>query len=212
MYLVKTPWWLRAVYPRLTWRIPVTDKVIYLSFDDGPHEQATVFALDQLKKFHAKATFFCIGKNVQAYPGIYARILQEGHRVGNHTQNHLNGWKVTDKEYLEDIAAADAYIDSGLFRPPYGRIRRAQQRQIFAQTPGRQIIMWDVLSGDFDTAISPEQCLQNVLQHTQRGSVVVMHDSSKAWDRMSYTLPRMLAHFAGLGYRFEVIPDNKERI
>ncbi|HVZ24773.1 MAG TPA: polysaccharide deacetylase family protein, partial [Sediminibacterium sp.] len=194
MYLVKTPWWLRVMYPGLTWRIPVTEKVIYLSFDDGPHEQATAFALDQLKQFDAKASFFCIGKNVQAYPALYQRILSEGHRVGNHTQHHLNGWKVSNRDYLNDIETAGRYIQSDLFRPPYGRIRRSQQRQLLKEKPGRQIIMWDVLSGDFDTGISPEQCLQNVLQNTQPGSVIVMHDSTKAWERMSYTLPRLLAH------------------
>ncbi|HVZ25125.1 MAG TPA: polysaccharide deacetylase family protein [Sediminibacterium sp.] len=212
MYFVKTPWWLRSLYPLLTWRIPVTDKVIYLSFDDGPHEQATVFALDQLQQFNAKATFFCIGKNVQAYPGIYERIWREGHRVGNHTQNHLNGWKTSDQEYLKDIEAADRVIPTGLFRPPYGRIRRSQVRQLLAEKKQRQIVMWDVLSGDFDTGISPALCLQRVLRNTQSGSVIVMHDSTKAWERMSYALPRMLEYFTEAGYRFEVIPDNKQRV
>lgn len=118
MYLVKTPWWLRALYPGFTWRLPSKEKVLYLTFDDGPHETATPFVLDQLKQYDAKASFFCIGKNVMAHAGIYERILQEGHAVGNHTQQHLNGWKTKDDLYLADIREASLFIRSGLFRPP----------------------------------------------------------------------------------------------
>src|SRR5580692_6686434 len=121
-YLIKTPWWLKLYYSRLVWKIPTREKVLYLSFDDGPHPVATPFVLDELKKFDAKACFFCIGKNVQAHPQLYKRVLGEGHRVGNHTQDHLNGWKVSEGEYFDNIRQAARYIDSDLFRPPYGRI------------------------------------------------------------------------------------------
>lgn len=204
MYLVKTPWWLRALYPALVWRIPTNQKIIYLSFDDGPHETATNFVLDILAKFNAKASFFCIGKNVQKYPAIYQRILNEGHAVGNHTMHHANGWKVSNAAYFEETKQAAELIKSNLFRPPYGRIKRSQINKIIEQP--FQIIMWSVLSGDFDLKLSPEACCNNVLKHTKSGSIVVFHDSTKAWERMSYTLPIVLAYFSKLGYRFEAIP------
>ncbi len=207
MYLVKTPWWLRALYPSLTWRIKSAAKTIYLSFDDGPHETATPFVLEQLRKYNAKATFFCIGKNVAAHPSIYQNILDEGHAIGNHTYNHLNGWKTKNAIYLEDVADASALIKSNLFRPPYGRIRHSQQKQLQTINPKLQTIMWDVLSGDFDTNLPPETCLGYVLYHTKPGSIVVFHDSSKAWERMQYALPKMLEHFVGEGYVFESIPS-----
>ena len=204
MYLVKTPWWLRALYPTLIWQIPTKEKVIYLSFDDGPHETATNFVLDTLAKFNAKASFFCIGKNVQKYPAIYQRIINEEHAVGNHTQHHANGWKVSDEIYFEEIEQAAASIKTNLFRPPYGRIKRAQIDTI-TNMPFH-IIMWSVLSGDFDLNLSPEACSNNVKNHAKSGSIVVFHDSTKAWERMSYALPMVLAHFSNLGYRFEAIP------
>jgi peptidoglycan/xylan/chitin deacetylase (PgdA/CDA1 family) len=209
MYLVKTPWWLRALYPSLTWRIRETGKTIYLTFDDGPHETATPFVLEQLRKYNAKASFFCIGKNVAAHPAIYADILREGHSVGNHTYNHLNGWKTDDAVYLEDIAATSALVHSTLFRPPYGRIKRSQLKKIQLQTPDSrlQTVMWDVLSGDFDTTLSPEGCLAYVLYHTKPGSIVLFHDSAKAWERMQYALPKMLEHFSKEGYVFRAIPQ-----
>ena len=129
VYFVRTPWWVsKWLYPVYIWRMPADEKKIYLSFDDGPHPEATVFALDQLKQYQAKATFFCIGKNVAEYPDIYKRILLEGHATGNHTHDHLNGWKSKDATYFENIATASRYIDSTLFRPPYGRITRFQAK------------------------------------------------------------------------------------
>ena len=206
MYLVKTPFWLRALYPACTWKMPSTDKVIYLSFDDGPHPEATPFVLDQLKKYHAKASFFCIGKNVLSFANIYEQILQEGHVVGNHTYDHLNGWKTDTASYLENIKSASNLIVSNLFRPPYGRISRNQLKNIAADKwMPQQIIMWDVLSGDFDLKLTGEQCARNVIKHAKSGSIVVFHDSAKAWDRMQVALPLVLDYFSNLGYRFEVI-------
>ncbi len=205
MYLVQTPWWLRALYPQLVWRLPAKEKVLYLSFDDGPHETATSFVLDLLQQYGAKASFFCIGKNVMAHPAIYERIISEGHAVGNHTQHHLNGWKTNDQAYLQDIDLAAGHIHSSLFRPPYGRIRRSQYRQLKVAHPDMRVIMWSVLSGDFDIRLSPEACLSNVLGYAQAGSIIVFHDSAKAWDRLQYALPRVLAHFTKEGYRFETI-------
>lgn len=202
MYLVKTPWWLRMIYPSLVWRRPAAEKVLYFTFDDGPHETATAFVLDTLQQYNAKASFFCIGKNVDAHPELYARILAEEHAVGNHTQHHLNGWKTADDVYLDDITEASARIRSNLFRPPYGRIKKSQVRKLRKKDPECKIIMWDVLSADFDESLPPEACLGYVVYHTKPGSIIVFHDSAKAWPRLQYALPRALEHFAKEGFRF----------
>ena len=206
-YFVKTPWWLSAVYSKYVWKISTTKKIVYLTFDDGPHPVATPFVLNELKKYNALATFFCIGKNVKAHPEIYKRILDEGHTVGNHTQNHLNGWKTDNKIYLADIAEAANYIDSDLFRPPYGRITSFQAKQLPAAMKGRKskVIMWDVLSADFDTTIDGEQCLSNVIFNAKEGSVIVFHDSEKAFPRLEYCLPRVLKFFSDKGFVFDAL-------
>jgi len=204
-YFVKTPGWLKALYKQAIWSMPADDKKIYLSFDDGPHPAITPFVLDELKKHNAKASFFCIGKNVLAYPAIYQRIIDEGHAVGNHSFSHLNGWKTDDATYLDDIAEAKKYIDSNLFRPPYGRIKRFQLRQLALSRFKLKAIMWTVLSGDFDEELSPQKCLQHVLLNTAAGSIVVFHDSEKANIRMRYALTGTLEHFSGKGYRFDKI-------
>lgn len=212
-YLVKTSWWLKRLYPSFIWEMPADEKSLYLTFDDGPHEKATPFVLDELKKYNAKATFFCIGKNVVDRPDIYKRILDEGHRVGNHSHNHLNGWKTADKEYLSNIAEAAKYIDSNLFRPPYGRITRFQAKLLQKQTssklqqslPSFKVIMWTVLSADFDVSIPAEKCWNNILLNTSPGSIILFHDSAKAYDKMAYALPKVLAYFSDKGYQFKSI-------
>ncbi len=193
-YLTKTPGILKAMYKSCIWNFSPASNAVYLTFDDGPHPTATPFVLEQLKKYEAKATFFCIGKNVVEYPEIYQQILQEGHTVGNHTHNHLNGWKTSTDKYLENITAAQQYIHSPLFRPPYGRITPFQIKHLKSSMPGTKIIMWDVLSGDFDPGITGDTCVQNVVFKMQPGSIVVFHDSTKAWDRLSYALPRVLEY------------------
>ena len=210
LYFVKTPWWLKRLYPRCVWDIPVGEKIIYLTFDDGPHPAITPFVLDTLQQYNAKATFFCIGKNVAAHPDVYQRTLDEGHRVGNHTFNHLNGWKVTDEAYTQNILTAGKYIDSHLFRPPYGRITRFQVKLLTGirnspTTSNFNIIMWDVLSGDFDIKLTADTCASHVIKNTQPGSVVVFHDSDKAFPRLREELPQTLEHFSKQGYRFEAI-------
>lgn len=209
MYLLKTPWWLRVCYPSLVWRMPDRDKTLYLTFDDGPHATATPFVLDQLAAYGAKASFFCIGKNVVAHPDIFHRIREEGHAVGNHTYTHVNGWKVNDTVYCHEIKETAGLVRSSLFRPPYGRIKRSQISRCKKENPGMQIIMWDVLSGDFDTHLTGEACLSYVMYHSRPGSIIVFHDSSKAWDRMQYALPKVLAHFSQLGYQFKALPNNQ---
>ncbi len=206
VYLVKMPRWIKKVYPKQIWDIPVEKDELFLSFDDGPHPEHTAFVLDELKKFNAKATFFCIGKNVLSYPEIYRRIIEEGHAVGNHSFNHLNGWKTNDALYLENIEMAKQYIDSNLFRPPYGKITRFQVNQLLQKRYAYSVIMWTVLSGDFDVSVSPQQCLENVLLNTKRGSIVVFHDSEKAQERLRFALPEVLKYFTEKGFRFNKIP------
>lgn len=195
---------MKWIYPAYRWIMPGNEKKIYLSFDDGPHPVATPFVLDELRKYGAKATFFCIGKNVAEHPEIYKRILEEGHAVGNHTYNHLNGWQTGDAEYFENIKKAAAYIDSNLFRPPYGRITRFQAKQV-QEKMGLQIIMWSVLSGDFDEQLSPAACWKNVSKLGKNGSIIVFHDSEKANARMSFALPKLLEMGISKGYQFEKI-------
>ncbi len=207
MYLIKTPFWLRAIYPNCTWKIPSKEKVIYLSFDDGPHPEATPFVLEELKKYNAKATFFCIGNNVLKHPNIYESILLAGHAVGNHTYDHLNGWKTDTNSYLENINDAASLIESNFFRPPYGRITKSQIKAIKQNKHlPNQIIMWDVLSGDFDLKLNGEDCARNVIKNVQPGSIIVFHDSQKAWDRLVVALPIVLQYFSNLGYKMELIP------
>ena len=209
MYFVKTPALLKKFYPDFIWQIPTGEKILYLTFDDGPHETATPFVLDELEKYNAKATFFCIGKNVLNHPAIYRRILEKGHAVGNHTHNHLNGWKTDDTVYINDVIQAAQHINSHLFRPPYGRIKKFQakllQRKNNPMQPLFSIIMWDVLSGDFDINIPPQKCLLNVTTHAGNGSVIVFHDSDKAWSRMSYSFPKVLDYFTQQGFSFQAI-------
>ncbi len=203
MYLVKTPRWLKSLFSNYVWHISAAQKVLYLTFDDGPHPVATPFVLDELKKHEAKATFFCIGKNVLENDAVYQRIIAEGHTVANHTNNHLNGWKTTDEIYLDNIYEASKHINSPLFRPPYGRIKKNQGRTLLAK--GFKIVMWDVLSGDFDINLSPQNCLNNVAGKSVPGSIIVFHDSEKAFKNMSYALPRVLNFFIEKGFRFEAL-------
>jgi peptidoglycan/xylan/chitin deacetylase (PgdA/CDA1 family) len=182
--------------------MPSEEKELFLTFDDGPHQTITPFVLDVLKQYDAKATFFCLGKNVTENKGVYKRLLKEGHAVGNHTFSHLNGWKVSDEMYINDVIKARKMIDSKLFRPPYGRIGRFQIQQLKKVF---NIIMWDVLSADFDTKISPQQCLKNAISGAKPGSIIVFHDSEKAFSRLEYVLPKALNHFREMGYNFRTI-------
>jgi len=204
-YFIKIPEWLKKIYSSCIWQIPTKQKIIYLSFDDGPHEVATPFVLATLKKYNAKGTFFCIGKNVVAHLHLYHQIINEGHAVGNHTFNHINGWKNKAGVYLENIAQAKKVIDSNLFRPPYGKISFAQIRAISKHDNAVKIIMWSVLSADFDSNVLKEQCVKNVIDNAVNGSIIVFHDSEKAFENLKFTLPKVLEYFNQRGYEFRKI-------
>jgi peptidoglycan/xylan/chitin deacetylase (PgdA/CDA1 family) len=205
-YLVTTPWWLRLVFPPgMIWNFPTREKIIYLTFDDGPHPVVTPFVLDYLKAYNAKATFFCIGRNVDEYPDIYNRILLEGHRVGNHTYSHLHARKERTQRWLEDAKKAGKSIHSDLFRPPYGHITRACARALKKNEPAFRIVLWDVLSADFDERVSADNCIKKVTENGKPGSIVVFHDSAKAWPRLETALPAVLKYFSEKGFSFNVI-------
>lgn len=205
MYLIKSPLLLKWYYPSLLWNKSRTEKVIYLTFDDGPIPNVTDFVLKTLKVFNAKATFFCIGDNIVKHPEVFERVKNDGHAIGNHTFNHLKGWKTDNETYLQNTIKCQELTQTNLFRPPYGRIKKSQISNLKSQIPELQIVMWDVLSGDFDINLTPEKCYQNVIKHTENGSIIVFHDSLKAFDRLSYTLPKVLAYFTEKGFTFSTL-------
>lgn len=200
MYLSRTPRVLQNLLTNYTWYIPTSEKVLYLTFDDGPIPEATPWVLEILRKYGAKATFFCVGDNVRKHPAVFQQVLDEGHSVGNHTFNHLNGWKTDTFNYLKNVQQCGKMVSSTLFRPPYGSLKPSQTRKLKTRY---RIVMWDVLSGDFDPGITPEKCLQNVLDNVQPGSIILFHDSLKAEERMRFALPRMLEKLTAEGWRFE---------
>lgn len=186
--------------------MPTQSKEIYLTFDDGPIPGVTEFVLDELAKFNAKATFFCVGDNIQKNPDIYQKVIDGGHRTGNHTFNHLNGWKVERKKYLENIGLCEEVMNKSiptgkkLFRPPYGKLTIPEVLYLKREY---RIIMWNNLTKDYDTNLTPEDCLKRAIEQTQNGSIVIFHDSIKAEKNMKYALPRFLDHFSSKGYSFK---------
>jgi peptidoglycan/xylan/chitin deacetylase (PgdA/CDA1 family) len=206
--MVRPPEFLRSFFPSVTWRIPTRLNEVYLTFDDGPIPEITPAVLDILKQYNAKATFFCIGENVKLHPEIYQRILTEGHRTGNHTQHHFNAWKVNRELYLQDVKDASEYIDSKLFRPPYGKLTPAIINRLKRQY---KIVLWDVISYDFDTSITPEQVYQNVITNVRPGSIVVFHDSLKAAERMIPALKRTMEYLLVNRYNFSLIPAPQDQ-
>lgn len=201
MYFVKTPWYLKSVYPSLVWDIPKKGTV-YLTFDDGPVPGVTDVILDILKQNQITATFFCIGDNIEKHPQLFQRVMDEGHTIGNHTFHHLNGWKTDNQLYFDDVEACNQKLFSGLFRPPYGRIGFNQIQELKKKYT---IVMWDVLSGDFDTTIDANQCTQHVLNNVVDGSIIVYHDSEKAKERVLPSLPEVIQTLLAKGFVFEPI-------
>jgi peptidoglycan/xylan/chitin deacetylase (PgdA/CDA1 family) len=206
MIPARTPFFLPWLYPDLTWRIHDSPKSIYLTFDDGPVPGPTDFVLDTLTQFSVPATFFCIGDNVRKHPDSFASINKESHAIGNHTFHHVNGWKTNTADYVREVALCNDEIahngcTTKIFRPPYGRISRKQ----VAALPGYQVIMWDVLTHDYNSSLRSETCLKNSVNASREGSIVVFHDSFKAEKNLRYVLPRYIDHFLGKGYVFKKI-------
>lgn len=207
---VKTNRFIKLLFPKYVWDIPNHENKVFLTFDDGPTPEITEWVLDQLQQYDAKATFFCIGNNIEKNPEIFQKIIDENHAVGNHTFNHLKGWETDTNKYVENTRKCSLFMrekgkvvsDKGdtfeLFRPPYGKIKTSQS--IALRRLGYKIIMWDVLSRDFNNSIKPEKCLKNVLKNVETGSVIVFHDSIKAAQNLKYVLPKTLAFLKENGF------------
>lgn len=211
------------MFPDYIWEISTLSKELYLTFDDGPTPDVTDWVLDTLRRFNAKATFFCVGSNVKNHPELFNKIVEEGHAIGNHTHNHIKGWKTKTKPYLENVLEAEKTIKEqltnfksqipnpiglrssivNLFRPPYGQIKPKQGKQLMAL--GYHIVMWDVLSFDWDKTVSNQECLDHVISKSKNGSIIVFHDSIKASNNMTFALPKVLEYYSGKGFSFKAI-------
>ncbi|WP_027137796.1 polysaccharide deacetylase family protein [Gaetbulibacter saemankumensis] len=209
---IKTPLVAKKMFPNFIWDISTNEKFIYLTFDDGPTPEITNWVLDTLNTYQAKATFFCIGKNIENHPDIFQNIIRYGHAIGNHTHNHVKGWKTKAEAYLQNVDLAASAINkhsnntplqqkAKLFRPPYGQITPKLGKLLLAKD--YKIIMWDVLSFDWDYKTTQQDCLENVISKTTNGSIVVFHDSIKASKNMQYALPKTLEYFSKNGYSFK---------
>ncbi|MUU79268.1 polysaccharide deacetylase family protein [Winogradskyella endarachnes] len=211
----KTPGFVKTMFPNFIWNIDTNNKEIFLTFDDGPTPEITNWVLNTLKQYNAKATFFCIGNNIEKHPEIFNNIITDGHSIGNHTYNHLKGWKHKNKAYLKDIIKTKTLIDAltkdkqqhglHIFRPPYGKLKPKQSK--LTQALGYKIIMWDVLSFDWDSSVTEELCLENVISSTKEGSIIVFHDSIKASRNLKYTLPKVLEYYTEKGFCFKNITN-----
>lgn len=197
MYLRKTPRFVQSLFPGLVWRMEEEEKNVFLTFDDGPIPEVTPWVLERLKEYNAKATFFCVGENVSKYPEIFQSVVDAGHTVGNHTFNHLNGWNSDNIAYFRNVRRCAQLVDSTLFRPPYGKLK---PKQIEFLMRHYDIVMWDVLSGDFDPAQSSNACYDGVINGIESGSIVVFHDSLKSFDRLETVLPQTLQWLSDNGY------------
>lgn len=194
------------IFKDLTWHFAGRENEIFLTFDDGPTPEVTPWLLSLLKEFDALATFFCIGGKVERYPDLYQQILEEGHSVGNHGYLHMNGWRTGTSKYVSNVKRASQFIDSKLFRPPYGRLKPKQLTQLKSEF---RIVMWDVLSKDYETGVSEEKCLQNVLDYAESGSIIVFHDTEQAERNIKYALPRILDHYSQQNVVFNAIEFDK---
>lgn len=207
MYLVRTPQFIQSMFPNFTWKMPTQEKQIFLTFDDGPTPEITSWVLEQLKAYEAKATFFCLGEQIEQSPKLLEEVIAAGHAIGNHSYNHYNGWTTENRPYFLNVRKCAKLLNTDLFRPPYGRLKPKQAQFLMRHY---RIIMWDVLSGDFDPNITAEQCLANVLNNATNGSIIVFHDSLKAQEKLRYVLPKVLEHYAQRGFTFNRIEAKME--
>ncbi len=200
--LFRPPKFLRRLMPSLIWDMPEEDNCVYLTFDDGPTPGITEWIIEELAKYDAKATFFCLGKNAEQYPDLHKLIVDNGHKVGNHTYSHQKGWSMSLERYIEDVEFANSILHTDLFRPPYGRITPSQAHRL---SEHYNLIMWDVLSRDYSQIVSPKTCLRNVTKYVKSGSIVVFHDSYKSYRNMRYALPRTLKFLHEKGLKCQVL-------
>ena len=210
-YWIKTHWIVKKLFHNFMWDVSNQKKTVYLTFDDGPIPEVTPWVLEELRKYDVKATFFCIGDNIDKHPELFKKLITEGHCIGNHTFNHLNGWKTPKKSYVENVKKCEEIIylnskapaQSKIFRPPYGKITSSQSKAI--RKLGYKIIMWDVLSADFDINISKEECLNNILSNIESGSIIVFHDSTKAFKNLEFVLPKTLEYLKNNNFNCETL-------
>ena len=198
--LIKTPTLIQFFFPSLLWSKKRDKKILYLTFDDGPYNMLSPFILDELKKYKAKATFFYLGSKAEKYPQLIKRCKDENHKIGNHTYSHPNGWKTKNSRYYQDIEKANKLLNSNLFRPPYGRIKPSQINHLKKYY---KIIMWDILSWDFDKKTSAEECYNNIIKNTKSGSIIVLHENEKSAKTVKEVLPKILSYFSSQGFKFE---------
>ena len=209
----KTPGFVKTLFPNFVWNIDTDKKELYLTFDDGPTPEITEWVLQSLKRYNAKATFFCIGTNINNHPEIFQKILDEEHTIGNHTYNHLKGWKHKTKDYYKDVLKTERVINdfttntsTALFRPPYGKFKNKQSKKLLER--GYRVILWDILSYDWDNSVPEETCLNNVISAAKEGSIVVFHDIEKASRNLKYALPKVLKYYNERGYAFRALRFN----
>ena len=200
---IRPPWFVRILYRKALWRVKGDEKVVYLTFDDGPVPEVTPWVLELLRQENTKSTFFCVGENVEKYPALFQQLLEEGHVAGNHTFRHAQGLKSGKDEYWYGIEKADHLIGSPLFRPPHGFLKWSQYRALKKKY---QMVMWDVLSRDFDHRLQPREVYTNVMEWVRPGSIIIFHDSIKAEKNMKEALPQVIRSLKEQGYRFETIP------
>ncbi len=211
MYTTKTPAFIPAIAQGFTWNLKDQNEkpTLFLTFDDGPIPSITPWVLDLLDQFNAQGTFFCVGDNIRKHTDIHREILERGHTTGNHTFNHYNGWKTSHYSYLKNVIKSSEFDETRLFRPPYGKLTKKQASTLSKRF---QLIMWDVLTGDFDQNLSPQLCAERTIKATESGSILVFHDSIKAEPRLKYALPKVLQHFAQLGFEFKAVPTQQPKI
>lgn len=207
MYIIKTPKFIKKLFPSYLWNKSRNKPNIYLTFDDGPIPEVTPWVLDLLAEYDMNATFFCVGDNVRKHSHIYDRLIKEGHTVGNHSYSHKSGWSTDLDKYLSDIELCDSFVPSTLFRPPYGRLK-PQQAEVIRRK--YKIVMWDILSGDFDPNVSAEQCYQNIVQHIRPGSIIVLHDNYKAFSTLQYVLPRLLEYIQSQSWKAKALKNIRQ--
>jgi len=209
MYFVRIPYLIKKLFPAIIWDLPNNENKIYLTFDDGPHPEITPWILEQLKKYHVKATFFCLGENIKQFPEILQQIVADGHAIGNHGYAHLDGWKTTDDDYVQDYVKCQELLeqqgnnDNKIFRPAYGKIKKSQIPFINRKLKSK-IINWSLMPGDFDQTQTSQQCFSN-LQKVKSGDIVVLHDNDKSWKHVQYCLPKFLEYLHTKNYKTEVI-------